>query len=72
VAEVEGDAGRRARRAAAEDLAKARWESPKAALEVREVRSFTRRKPARRTLPEHLPRERVVYPVPQIARSWHS
>jgi len=53
-------------------LAKARWESPKAALEVREVRSFTRRKPARRTLPEHLPRERVVYPVPQIARSWHS
>src|ERR1700675_1750118 len=29
-----------------------------------EVRSFERRKPARRPLPEHLPRERIVYPVP--------
>ena len=28
------------------------------------VRSFTRRKPARRPLPAHLPRERVVYPAP--------
>jgi transposase len=28
------------------------------------VQSFERRKPARRPLPEHLPRERVVYPVP--------
>jgi transposase len=28
------------------------------------VQSFDRRKPARRALPEHLPRERVVYPVP--------
>jgi len=28
------------------------------------VRSFERRKPARRPLPEHLPRERVIYPVP--------
>jgi transposase len=28
------------------------------------VRSFERHKPARRPLPEHLPRERVVYPVP--------
>ena len=28
------------------------------------VPSFERRKPARRPLPEHLPRERVVYPVP--------
>lgn len=26
--------------------------------------SFERRKPARRPLPEHLPRERIVYPVP--------
>src|SRR6202521_5470819 len=34
-----------------------------AAAEV-EVRSFERRKPARRPLPEHLPRERIVYPVP--------
>jgi transposase len=29
------------------------------------VQPFDRRKPARRPLPEHLPRERVVYPVPQ-------
>ena len=27
------------------------------------VRAFTRRKPARRPLPEHLPRQRIVYPV---------
>jgi transposase len=30
-----------------------------------EVRPFARRKPARRPLPEHLPREKVIYPVPQ-------
>lgn len=29
-----------------------------------EVRSFERRKPARRPLPEQLPRERIVYPAP--------
>src|SRR5712692_4292807 len=29
-----------------------------------EVKSFERRKPARRPLPEHLPRERIVYPSP--------
>jgi transposase len=29
-----------------------------------EVAAFTRRKPARRPLPEHLPRERIVYPGP--------
>jgi transposase len=28
------------------------------------IASFERRKPARRPLPEHLPRERLVYPVP--------
>jgi transposase len=28
------------------------------------VKSFERRKPARRPLPEHLPRERIVYPSP--------
>ena len=28
------------------------------------VQSFERRRPARRPLPEHLPRERIVYPVP--------
>src|SRR6266480_8133409 len=31
-----------------------------------EVRSFERRKPARRPLPEHLPRERIVYPAPAV------
>jgi transposase len=29
-----------------------------------EVKGFARRKPARRPLPDHLPRERVVYPAP--------
>jgi transposase len=29
-----------------------------------EVRAFTRRRPARRPLPEHLPRQRIVYPAP--------
>src|SRR5713226_4683057 len=29
-----------------------------------EVKSFERHKPARRPLPEHLPRERIVYPSP--------
>src|SRR5208283_4210468 len=28
------------------------------------VASFERRRPARRPLPEHLPRERIVYPAP--------
>src|SRR2546422_2229543 len=35
-----------------------------AASEKITVQSFERRKPARRPLPEHLPRERIVYPVP--------
>jgi transposase len=30
------------------------------------VQSFERRKPARRPLPEHLPRERIVYPIPHF------
>jgi len=30
------------------------------------VPSFERRKPARRSLPEHLPRERIVYPLPAV------
>jgi len=30
------------------------------------VVSFERRKPARRPLPEHLPRERIVYPLPAV------
>lgn len=35
-----------------------------AASEKVTVQSFERRKPARRPLPEHLPRERIVYPSP--------
>ena len=35
-----------------------------AASEKMMVRSFERRRPARRPLPEHLPRERIVYPAP--------
>src|ERR1044072_7608188 len=35
-----------------------------AAAETITVPSFKRRKPARRPLPAHLPRERIVYPVP--------
>ena len=34
------------------------------AVETVTVQPFHRRKPARRPLPEHLPRERVLYPVP--------
>src|SRR5262249_56456690 len=30
------------------------------------VPSFERRKPARRPLPAHLPRERIVYPAPLV------
>ncbi len=33
-------------------------------VEATAVRAFKRRKPARRPLPEHLPRRRLVYPVP--------
>ena len=49
---------------AAQDEMAAQIASPSA--RTTEVRSFARRKPARRPLPEHLPRERVVYPVPQV------
>ena len=35
-----------------------------AASEKVKVQAFERRRPARRPLPEHLPRERVVYPAP--------
>jgi transposase len=35
-----------------------------AASEKMTVPSFERRRPARRPLPEHLPRERIVYPAP--------
>jgi transposase len=45
-----------------EDRAQA--EAATQADETQAVQAFTRRKPARRPLPEHLPRERVVYPMP--------
>ena len=41
-------------------------ESGRAAAEKITVPAFERRKPARRPLPEHLPRERVVYPAPSV------
>ena len=37
-----------------------------ATAETMTVASFERRRPARRPLPEHLPRERIVYPAPAI------
>ena len=47
-----------------EDQAEAETVAEVAARETVTVQPFERRKPARRPLPEHLPRERVVYPVP--------
>ena len=48
-----------------EDASQAETTAQLAAAEAKiAVRSFERRKPARRPLPEHLPRERVIYPVP--------
>jgi transposase len=47
-----------------EDQAQAETTAQTAAPQSVTVASFDRRKPARRPLPEHLPRERVVYPVP--------
>ena len=46
-----------------EDVAQA---ETAAAAETIRVPSFERRTPARRPLPAHLPRERVVYPVPSV------
>jgi transposase len=37
-----------------------------AATEKITVASFGRRRPARRPLPDHLPRERIVYPAPTV------
>src|SRR6516225_1149750 len=34
------------------------------------VQAFTRRKPVRAPLPEHLPRERVIIPGPAACRCW--
>ncbi len=48
-----------------EDASEAEAAAQMAAANAKvEVRSFERRKPARRPLPEHLQRERIVYPVP--------
>jgi transposase len=50
-----------------EDASEAEAQAQMAAERAQvEVRSFGRRRPARRPLPEHLPRERVVYPAPSI------
>jgi transposase len=49
---------------ASEAEAAARLATERARTKTIEVRPFERRRPARRPLPEHLPRERVVYPVP--------
>jgi transposase len=47
-----------------EDQAQAEAATPIDEPPSQAVQAFTRRKPARRPLPEHLPRERVVYPMP--------
>src|SRR3984893_15234829 len=47
-----------------EDASQAETTAQMAAPQAKiDVRSFERRKPARRPLPEHLPRERIVYPA---------
>ena len=47
-----------------ENAAQAETAAQMAAADKIAVAPFARRKPARRPLPEHLPRERIVYPVP--------
>lgn len=47
-----------------ENAAQAETAAEMATADKITVPSFERRKPARRPLPEHLPRERIVYPVP--------
>src|SRR6516165_3589427 len=47
-----------------ENAAQAETAAQIAAADKVTVAPFERRKPARRPLPEHLPRERIVYPVP--------
>jgi transposase len=47
-----------------ENAAQAETAAQMAAADKTTVASFERSKPARRPLPEHLPRERIVYPVP--------
>jgi transposase len=52
-----------------ENTAQAETAAQMAAADKIAVPSFERRKPARRPLPEHLPRERIVYPVPPPAHA---
>jgi transposase len=53
-----------------EDASEAETVAQVAAAEAKiAVRSFERRMPARRPLPEHLPRERIIYPGPADARA---
>ena len=47
-----------------EDQAQSEAAAPINEPPTQTVQAFTRRKPSRRPLPEHLPRERVVYPMP--------
>src|ERR1700730_5694370 len=47
-----------------ENAAQAETAAQLAAAETITVPAFERRKPARRPLPAHLPRERIVYPAP--------
>jgi transposase len=47
-----------------EDAAQAETAAQMTAAEKITVPSFERRRPARRPLPEHLPRQRIVYPAP--------
>jgi transposase len=49
---------------ASEAEARAQMAAATAAHAEVQVQGFERRKPARRSLPEHLPRERIVYPAP--------
>src|SRR5262249_57153956 len=49
---------------ASEAEAKAQMAAAAASSAKVQVQAFERRKPARRPLPEHLPRERIVYPAP--------
>jgi transposase len=55
-----------------EDAAQAEAAASMAAAAASEnitMPSFERRKPARRPLPEQLPRERVIYPLPRPAHA---
>ena len=49
---------------ASEAEAAAQMAASAAATEKVKVQGFERKKPARRPLPDHLPRERIVYPAP--------